>query len=270
MNFDQQKFDEVFKNAKQQYEVVIDSDIYLVNDYKDGEVIEVYKKFLDQDIRWVNLTPDNFPRIIIPVEKEGDYKTPMDLVRKFLGQISFENSNAKTPERERLLGNRAINPQLQGNRKLAQLGLPYQFLYREDNLSELSDFEWLAFSIFREAVNTSSEFYRYFNLYKITQIPFIIKDKNGQDKINMDKFYLWVDNNLDDESKEIMGPYLKSGQKYGQLLKECRDSIGHVEILSNGTVSVCPDKTDDYLKIEKMNDVIKNLAIKTIHKRLKI
>lgn len=270
MDYDKEKFVEVFGTSNYQYEVVIDSDICLVDDYSDREVFEVYKKFLGQDIRWINPTKENFPRIVIPVKKEGDYKTPMDLVRKFLGQVSFGNNHAKTSERESLLGNKTIDPQLQGNRKLAQLGLPFQFLYREDNLAAFSDLEWLAFSIFREAVNASSEYYQYFNLYKITQIPFIKKDKNGNDKIMVDKFYTWVDSNLDDESKKNMDQYLKSGQKYGQLLKECRDSIGHVEILSNGTVSICPDNIDDYLRIRNMNDIIKNLAIKIINLRLNI
>lgn len=268
MNFDEQKFNEVFKNTKQQYEVVLDSDIYLVDDYNDREVIEVYKKFLGQDIRWINPTPENFPRIIIPVENEGDYKTPMDLVRKFLGQVSFGNSHAKTPERESLLGNRTINPQLQGNRKIAQLGLPFQFLFHEENLSSYSDREWLAFSLFREAMNTSSIYYCFFNLYKITLLPFIITNKIGEEVICYDKYNKWIDDSVDTESSTILSRYIKSSQSFGQLLSECRNSIGHVEILNNGTVSICPDNLDDYVKISSITEVVKRLSINIIKNRL--
>lgn len=267
--YDIKLFNEVFGDSAQQLEIVLDSDIYLVDDYNPTkEIYETYITFLDKKIRIINPTECNLPRIIIPIENDEKFEESLETIKKFLSIVTFENSSCRLPERESVIVTKSIKPQLSGNKNIAQIGLPYQFLFHEDVAISLSEREWIAYSLYREAVNSPSVFYSFFNFYKITLLPYVEKKSNGEEYINYNKYNVWIEKELSSDEKIILNKYKTREQNYGQFLSKCRDSIGHVEILRDGTVSIQPDNLKHYGKINDINLLSKNLAHTVLKERM--
>lgn len=240
---------EAFKGFPLQYEVALDTDLYL------GDDKDVYFDFEDRKIRWINGTRTLAPRIVVP-SKSADFSDGILISKKFLSALVRE---AKTPIKEitNVGTPKRIVPILKQPRVMGGLGIDPRYLLTDDT-SKYSDKKWTALAYYKDGVNSNNEFYSFLSFYKLLQLAFDNDDRKVMD---------WINKNIDPVlasfdpkwKAEVLKPNMLPGN---YLYGVGRNAAAHIEFEKGKTVN--PDKPEDYIRVRRDLPIIRELATKVL------
>ncbi len=244
-DYQEDKWQQYFANSKGQFELAVDTYLFF------GNFADFYFEFEGSMIRWCNGIDDSAPVIIVPIQDEGNHDFERGLLRRFLSQLSYQQNIAIREISEIGSGQSRLKPWLDA---------PYHlggFLVKEplfEELENLSNRQKLALALFREALNTPSQYYSLLVYFKIIEIA------SGPNKTDE-----WIESHLD--SNKIYGlqnwinqiPKIRTPGKY--LREAQRNAVAHVdEILYKGDPTLNPDDLKQRSESNQVNDILKDLA----------
>jgi Methylamine utilization protein MauJ len=234
-----------------QVEYVIDSMIRI------GHAEEAYIEFEGKTFRWINGTTERDAVVVVPVRDLNDTQAEVEKLNRLLSAIVWEHKH-HIRKLWGMGGPRKPYPSVYGPRmSFGIIVEPYYLAHFTANKS-ISDAEWLALALFREAVNSESKFYAFLCYYKILDIPF---EKNKDRTV-------WINNVAPTvtREKERVNEILKNTTDLEEYLRQERvNAIKHV--LHRPALN--PDDPRDEFKVTVDLDVMKDLARLAIEMMLK-
>lgn len=232
---DVEKFNEAFKGYGTQYELALQTDLYL------GEETDVYFEFEDRKIRWINGTRFVLPTLVIPCN-DSDYKDARTIAKKFLSVVVKE-AHIAVVELFSAGGKVQFNPLIRQPRAMGGLGIDPRYLIPQD-VQDYSNKKWIGLALYKEGANSQSIYYSFLSFYKILELAF----KGDTTKV-MD----WIDANIDKATRfkpEWKNDALKPNQKAGKYLYgSCRCAVAHIESEKGKTNN--PDDLEDFARIQR-------------------
>lgn len=224
-----------------QYDYVIDSGLRL------GSEEEIYLEFDETVFRWMNGTAERNAVISMPVEKLGDDAADVARLNKLLSALAWHH---KVPVAKLwgAGGPRRGFPVVYGPRLSGAIQVDPQYV-QQDLARQLTSEQWFAIGLFREGLNSRSNFYSYLCFYKV--IEFALK-KPAQRRD-------WINNTAPAVSrvKERITEILAVNSDLEEYLREAlQNAIKHVW----HRPTLDPDNPADEKKIATDIHVIKDLA----------
>ncbi len=250
---DLEKLKEAFQGYALQFEVALETDLYL------GDSNEVYFEFLDRKIRWINGTRTISPMIIIPCKK-GDFSDGIELAKKFLSAL-IEEVQVPIVEVTNVGSPTKLAPLLRQPRVMGDLGFDPEYLITED-VSKYSDKKWIGLAYYKDGINSNNKFYSFLSFYKLIQLAF----DNDNDKVIQ-----WINSNAQYINERVDSNWAKEVLKPGQLLGNYlygigRNAAAHIQYKKGQVVN--PDSPEDYMRIQKDLPIIRGLATKILREGL--
>ncbi len=233
-----------------QVEYVIDSAV------KIGSQDEAYIEFEGKTFRWINGTAERDAVVTVPVKDLNQPEEEIAKLNRLLSAIVWEH---KHPIRKiwGSAGPRRPFPSVYGPRMSVGVLIDPEFLRYLPNKS-LTDVQWLALALFREATNSGSKFYAFLCYSKILDRAFPKLEDRRE----------WINNVAPKETREKdrIGEILKNATDLEKYLREERlNAIKHV-LRKPG---LNPDDPRDEFKITADLHVVEDLARLAIEKLLK-
>jgi hypothetical protein len=236
--------------CKFQVEYVIDSMV------KIGNEEEAYIDFEGTTFRWINGTAERDAVVTIPVKDLNHTEADVQKLNRLLSAIVWDH---KHPMRKvwGMAGPRRPYPSVYSPRKSVGLNIGPNFLLYFPGSKQITDLQWLALALFREAVNSGSKFYAFLCYYKILDQAF--------PKIGDKEHWLNIVAPGQTREKKRLDQMLGKRTNLEKYLREERvNAIKHV--LQKPTLN--PDDPKDENKIAFDLDVIRDLARMAIEKLL--
>lgn len=239
------RFNEAFKGFPVQYNIALETDLYL------GDDPEVYFDFEGRKIRWLNGTKFVYPILVVPSKSE-ECKDAIEISKRFLSLLVKEaqipivaKSNASSVSR--------IRPILKYPKSIGGLGLDPKYLLTDD-ISQFSKDKWYGLAFYKEGVNSNSIYYSFLSFYKVIELAFKRKDKD---------VFSWIDNNIDKAIERVSTSWktevlLNNKKASSHLYGSDRCAIAHISN-KKGAIS-SPDNADDHMRVQKDLPIIRQLA----------
>lgn len=250
---DLDKLKDAFKGYALQFEVALETDLYL------GDSNEVYFEFLDRKIRWINGTQTISPMLIIPCKK-GDFSDGIEISKKFLSALIeevqtpiIEITNVGSPTK--------LAPLLRQPRVSGGISFDSEYLITED-VSKYTDKKWIGLSYYKDGINANSKFYSFLSFYKLIQLAF----DNDNDKV-----IKWINSNTQYINDRIDSNWLMENLTPGQLLGNYLYGVGrtaaaHIQYKKGQIVN--PDNPEDYMRVQRDLPIIRGFATKVLSDKL--
>jgi hypothetical protein len=222
-----------------------------------GHQEEAYIEFEGTTFRWINGTAERDAVVTVPVNDLQNTEAEVEKLNRLLSAIVWDH---KHPIRKlwAMGGARKAYPSVYSPRMSRGVFVDSNFLMYFPGKKQLTDDQWLALALFREAVNSGSKFYAFLCYYKILDIPFKNNNKDRTDWINR------VAPSLTRE-KDRLADILKTTSDLEEYLRKERvNAIKHV--LYKPVLN--PDDPKDEYKITVDLDVIQDFARLAIEKML--
>lgn len=234
-----------------QVEYVIDSMVRI------GHEEEAYIEFEGTTFRWINGTTERHAIVIVPVEDLSHTEAEIERLNRLLSAIVWDH---KHPVRKlwAIGGHRKPYPSVYGPRMSMGIFIDPDFLRYFPSNKQITDDQWLALALFREAVNSGSKFYAFLSYHKVLDLAF----PKPSDRKN------WLNNVAPGQTREKqrLGEILKSTTDLEEYLREEQlNAIKHVRrkpILN-------PDDPKDEFRVALDLHLIQDLARLAIEKLLK-
>jgi hypothetical protein len=235
-----------------QVEYVIDSMVQI------GHQEEAYIEFEGTTFRWINGTAERDAVVTVPVNDLQNTEAEVEKLNRLLSAIVWDH---KHPIRKlwAMGGARKPYPSVYSPRMSRGVFVDSNFLMYFPGNKQLTNDQWLALALFREAVNSGSKFYAFLCYYKILDIPFKNNNKDRTDWINR------VAPTLTREKERLSEIFTKTTDLEKYLRDELANAIKHV--LHKPVLN--PDDPKDEFKITTDLDVIQDFARLAIEKMLK-
>lgn len=250
---DLDKMKEAFKGYALQFEVALETDLYL------GDSNEVYFDFLDRKVRWINGTQTISPMLVIPCKK-GDFSDGIEIAKKFLSALVEE---VQTPivEITNVGSPTKLAPLLRQPRVSGGAGFDPEYLITED-VNKYTDKKWIGLAYYKDGINSNNNFYSFLSFYKLIQLAFDNDDKKTMRWINDNAQYI-----TDRIDSKWLVEVMKPGQKPGNYLYGVgRTAAAHIEYKKGQFVN--PDSPDDYMRVQQDLPIIRGLATKVLNDKL--
>jgi hypothetical protein len=158
--------DDIWMNGPEKFQVdyVIDSAIRI------GNQDEVYLKFEDLTVRWINGTAERDAIVSIPVQDNRSHDEAEVKLDRLLTIIAWEHKHA-VRKTWGVAGHRKPFPVVYSPRMRTGIQIDPQYLWN-DFRKPKSDEGWLALALYREALNSGSHFYGFLSYYKVIDVLF--------------------------------------------------------------------------------------------------
>jgi hypothetical protein len=244
------KFEEAFKGYPHQFEIALDTYLHLGNER------EIYFDFMDRKVRWINSTPFECALLTVP-SKDNTGADGLKIGRRFLSLLVEKTGYPITEISTGMRGQKMYIPVILQPKSTGGLGLPAD-IFRGENPDNFTEKKWLAMALFKDGINSRSVYYSFLSLYKILELG--CKGKRGKLANNVKT---WVKAHLSDATKRYPSwqtESLKSGEQAEEYLyHSCRSAIAHIKA-DKYPVSIDPDDPQEYSRIRRDLDIIKELA----------
>ncbi len=151
-------------SAKYQIDFVVDSAVRV------GNQDEVYLEFEGLTVRWINGTTERSAIVSILVQDSESCDEAEEKLNRLLTTIAWEH---KHPIRKvwGISGNRKPFPVAYSPRMERGIQIDPEFLWN-DSRKPKADAGWLALALYREALNSKSNFYAFLSYYKVIDVLF--------------------------------------------------------------------------------------------------
>ena len=234
-----------------QLEYAIDSMVQI------GHQEEAYVEFEGTTFRWINGTAERDAVVTVPVDDLQNTEVEVEKLNRLLSAIVWDH---KHPIRKlwAIGGARKPYPSVYSPRMSRGVHVDSNFLMYFPGKKQLTDDQWLALALFREAINSGSKFYAFLSYYKILDIPF---KNNSKDRID------WINRiapTLTREKARLDEILVKTTDLEKYLRDELANAIKHV--LRKPVLN--PDDPKDEFKITADLYVIQDFARLAIEKML--
>jgi len=252
------EFSEKFKGYTWQLEMTLNTHLIL------GDSLESYFEFGDRSIRWINGDGFTQPMIVVPTNDE-DGRDALKLGLRFISVLSKYTDHRIVPDVEGV--NQLRHAPFFSQPRISSF---YKFtdtdLLRYEDVSKYSEDKFVAVALRREAVNSSSVFYKFLSFYKIIELCCA---SVGTDET------IWINETIDsltegsfDDTRivkwrENILPKGETAKDY--LYGSNRCAIAHVDRSNTrGVGKTDPDDPEDFLRVKGDVSVAKYLADKAI------
>jgi hypothetical protein len=149
---------------KFQMDFVIDSALRV------GNQDEVYLEFEGLMVRWINGTTERDGIVSIPVQDRESNDAAEERLNRLLTLIAWEQNSAICKVWG-VAGHRKPFPSVYSPRMLRGIQVDPQYLWR-DYRKPKNQTGWLALALYREALNSESNFYGFLSYYKVIDVLF--------------------------------------------------------------------------------------------------
>lgn len=238
------EYEEAFDGFPRQFACAIDSDLII------GEKEEVYFKFKDRKIRWINGTTYLRPIIVVPSKGLTTSAEDEAILNEFISSLVWET---EIPIRKLFHASAAkrFSPIVGATKNKGGTIIGISKLSFDGN--DVNKKQTLALALYKEGINSRSVYYSFLNYYKIMELLFFGRKQDIIGFINESRDLL-----ISKGHSKRVNEIDSFGVDFGDYIYvSCRCAVAHAGQIDS---TVNPDDIDDYRRITEDLPLIQEIA----------